>query len=293
MNRKTIIMLATLSAAVVLLAACADKELIELPVVADYMLYENDDPRMSLKVGVVPGPYGDMFMEAVYPSLKEMGYTVELVYYDDYSHPNYYLSNGQIDMNVFQHYFYLIDSKFESDLSLSAIAEIPTASMGIYSAAHRSLDDIDNGSTVSLPNDSTNFARALIVLEDADIIRLNPYIDKTKASQDDIVHNPRNIKLVPLEAHTLASTLPEYDFAVINGNYAISGGLNLSSALFTEQLGSYYYNIIAVRTEDLREQFVSDIIRVLRSDAYRAVIENPENVFSEFQRPLNFYENID
>ncbi|MCL2001693.1 MAG: MetQ/NlpA family ABC transporter substrate-binding protein, partial [Planctomycetes bacterium] len=227
----------------------------------------NASPRLHLRVGVVPGFYGVLFMETIFPFLRELGYTAELVYLDDYTLPNRYLAEGMLDLNIFQHYRYLVTCKFEHNLRLSAVAEIPTAMMGLYSARHDSLDDLPNGLAISLPDDPTNMARALILLEEAGLLRLRQDIDKGRAEPGDIVGNPRGVQLAPAPAHTLVSTLAYHDLAVINGNFAESGGLRLQDALFTEWLRSEYFNIIAVRTEDLGERFVKDIIDILRTGA--------------------------
>ena len=278
-----------------LLSACMQTEQAALPVVADYELEVEDvgAARKDLKVGVVPGPYGAMFEEAIYPFLREMGYSAELVYYDSFTRPNVALAAKWIDLNIFQHYRYLNSFKFEYDLSLSAIAEIPTVSMGVYSNRYDSIKNLTDGITISLPEDSTNFARALMVLENAGIIKLNPSIDKTKATKTDIVLNPYNAVFAPLGAHTLVGSLPDFDLSVINGNFALSGGLNISEALYNERLEADFFNVIAVRTEDLGEQFVLDIISVIRSDDYRTVILDKEGLFHDFQRPLNFYLDMD
>jgi len=271
--------------------ACQERQIIYMPAVADYQFIWRDE-RKSLKVGVVAGPYGDMFTEAIMPSLEKMGYTASLVYYDDFVSPNFALAQNEIDLNIFQHYAYLNSFKFEHDLALSAISEIPTISMGIYSRRYNSLNELSPGITISIPDDSTNLARALRVLESADIIRLNPFIDKSKATIGDIISNPRRIRLVLIEAHNLVATLNRYDVSVINGNFAISNGLNPSDALYNEVLAENYINVIAVRTEDLSSQFVRDIIQVIHSNEYKEVIINPNGRYVDFQHPRSFLDRL-
>jgi len=262
-----------------------------MPVAADYV-FTRDVEKKDLKVGVVPGPYGDMFMEAIMPSLKEMGYTASLVYYSDFINPNIALANKEIDLNIFQHYAYLNSFKFENDLALSAISEIPTISMGLYSYRHKSINELGTNITVSIPNDSTNLARALRVLESADLIKLNPFIDKSKATISDIVSNPRRIRFTLIEAHRLVETFRLYDLSVINGNFAISNGLNPSEALYNEILSDNYINVIAVRTEDLSSQFVRDILSIMHSDKYKQAIIDPNGKYIEFQYPRSFADRL-
>jgi len=290
---RKIFVLFSLFVVIFLLPACYQTSEIALPGIDDYQPEDMTGDRKHLKVGVVPGPYGDMFMEAIYPFLRELDYTAELVFYDNFTLPNIALADGRIDLNIFQHYRYLNSFKFEHDLTLSAIAEIPTVSMGIYSNSLDSLSDLPDKAAVSLPNDNTNYARALILLESAGIIRLDPAVDKTKAKMSDIILNPYGIVLIPREAHTLVESLSDFDLSVINGNFALSGGLNISEALYNEHLDADFFNVIAVRTEDLAEPFVLDIIRVLRSDEYREVIMDTDKIFFDFQRPLNFFMGME
>jgi len=262
-----------------------------MPVVSDYELIKEAEKK-DLKVGVVAGPYGDMFMEAIMPSLERMGYTASLTRYNDFISPNFALARNEIDLNIFQHYAYLNSFKFEHDIALSAISEIPTISMGIYSNRYNSIDELSAGFAVSIPNDSTNLARALRVLESAGLLRLDPFIDKSKAVINDVVSNPLRIRFVLIEAHNLVSTLNRYDVSVINGNFAISNGLNLSDALYNEVLAENYINVIAVRTEDLRSQFVRDIIDVIHSNEYKEIIINPDGKYIDFQYPRSFLDRL-
>ena len=274
-----------------LMTACRERQTIYVPTATDYEFVSITE-RKDLKVGVVAGPYGDMFTEAILPSLEKIGYTASLVYYNDFTSPNIALAQNEIDLNIFQHYAYLNSFKFENDLALSAISEIPTISMGIYSHRYKTINELNTGITVSIPSDSTNLARALRVLESADIIRLNPFIDKSKATINDISFNPRRIRIVPIEAHNLVEALRLNDLSVINGNFAISNGLNPSDALYNETLAENYINVIAVRTEDLSAQFVRDIIYVLHSNEYKQVIINPNGKYVDFQYPRSFMDRL-
>jgi len=265
-------------------SACSGISEVNLPVVDDYE-YDEVTEIVNLKVGVVSGPYGDMFKEAILPSLEEMGYSASFSYYNDYSSPNVALAQNEIDLNIFQHYTYLNSFKFEHNLALTAIMEIPTVSMGVFSNSIKSLDDIKNGITVSVPDDSSNLARALWVLESANVISLDPFIDKSKAVVSDIISNPYNMRIIPMKAHELVQSLDVFDVSVVNGNYAISGGLYLPDALYQEVLVENYINVIAVRTDDLTKQFVRDIIDIIYSNEFCDVVTDPEGKYVGFQWP--------
>ncbi|WP_341876204.1 MetQ/NlpA family ABC transporter substrate-binding protein [Defluviitalea saccharophila] len=242
----------------------------------------------TIVFGVAPGPYGDMVLKGVKPGLEKKGYKVELKEFSDYVQPNLALANKEIDANVFQHLVYL--NKFAEDhgLKLSPVINIPTAAVGLYSNKVKSLDELPDGAEVTIANDPTNLARALRVLEQAGLITLNKNIDPSKASEKDIESNPKNLKITPVEAAQLPRTLDSVDLAAINGNYAISAGIDLSTAIVMEELQEEYKNLIAVRTEDINEQFVKDIKEVVESEEFRAVIENPDDMFKAFQKPAWF-----
>lgn len=238
-----------------------------------------------IRVGVCAGPYGDMFKEAIQPSLEKKGYKVEITEFSDYVQPNNALAENEIDVNMFQHSTYLKKFCDEHSLELTYITEIPTASMGIFSEKYKSLDEAENGSTVAIPNDDTNLARALRVLAQTGIITIDPDIDASKASVKDISENPENLSFTEVSAEILPSVLDSTDFAVINGNYAISAGLDLADAVYNEELADGYFNVIAVRTEDAEKQFAKDIKDIVHSDDFRKIIDDENNQYSAFARP--------
>jgi len=283
---------AIISLCLFLLTACFNYGSQELPVVSDYLF----DPIIEIKdlrVGVVSGPYWDMFEEAILPSLEEKGYTATMVYYTDYESPNFALEKNEIDLNIFQHYEYLNTFKFDHDIALSAIMEIPTVSMSLFSNHFNSINEITPGVSVSISDDASNLARALRVLEAASIITLDPAIDKSKAMLSDIISNPRDIQLTPVPAQTLVESLKTYDLSVIPGNFAVSNGMDLSKALYHEVLTGNYKIVVAVRSEDLNKQFVRDIIDIIYSDSFREVITDPTGNYANFQWPRWLHDMMD
>lgn len=246
------------------------------------------EPAKVLKVGVCAGPYGDMFTEAIQPSLEEKGYTVKIVEFSDYVQPNKALAAGEIDLNLFQHSTYLTNFAKENSLNLTFIKEVPTAAMGIFSAKYKTINDIENGATVAIPNDTTNLSRAIRVLAQTNIITIDPAVDPKTATQNTLSSNPKNLQFVEIEAPQLPRSLDSVGIAVINGNYALSSGLNLSDALYNEKLSEGYINGVAVRTEDKDSDFAKDVIAVIESDAFKQVIEDPSKQYVSFQRPSDY-----
>lgn len=242
----------------------------------------------TIRVGVCAGPYGDMFKEAIEPALEEQGYSIEITEFSDYVQPNNALAENEIDVNMFQHSTYLAQFSEEHSLELTYITEIPTAAMGVFSNKYAALEEAADGATVAIPNDDTNLARALQVLAQTGIITIDPDIDASEATVDDISENPKNLQFTEVSAEILPSVLDSTDFAVINGNYALSAGLKLSDAVYNEQLAEGYFNVIAVRTEDAESEFAKDIVEIVHSDEFRAVIEDENNQYSAFARPAAY-----
>jgi len=237
-----------------------------------------------LIIGVAPGPYGDLFKQAIAPSLEKKGYSIEIKEFSDYVQPNLALSNKSIDANVFQHTVYLEKFSADKGLKLSPLIKVPTAAVGLYSKKYKSIAEIKDGSTVTVPNDPTNLARALRFLQSLGLIKIKANLDATKASEKDITENPKKLKIQPIEAAQIPRTVESVDVAVANGNYAISAGI-YPSALDREVLTENYINIIAVRTDDLQSQFAKDIKEVVESEAFANAVNDPAKIFKDFQKP--------
>jgi D-methionine transport system substrate-binding protein len=230
------------------------------------------DPK-ELTIGTSAGPYADQLKNGIKPILERQGYKVKVIEFNDYVQPNFALAEGSLDANVFQHIVYLTRFVQEHKLALSPLVTIPTAPIALYSRRHRSLIDAKAGASVALPNDPTNEARALVMLEQLGWIRLRPNTDPVKASEKDVAANPRGIKLVPLEAAQLPRALQDVDYAFVNGNYALASGLKLTDALRTETISRNYVNLVAVRTADLNKPFARDIAAAYRSPEFLAWTE--------------------
>ncbi len=247
-----------------------------------------DAPAKDIIVGVCAGPYGDMFKDAIQPSLEEKGYKITIKEFSDYVQPNKALANKEINLNMFQHSVYLEKFATGNNLNLTAIAEIPTAGMGVYSNKVKSLDELKEGALVTIPDDPTNLTRALKVLEAAGLITIDPKVENSIATERDISENPKKLEFKLIEAPQLPRTLDSADLAVINGNFAIAAGLNPSEALYNEKLSDGYINVIAVRTEDADSQLSKDVLEVVKSSKFKSVIDDPNGQYKAFQKPADY-----
>ncbi|MDC3411917.1 MetQ/NlpA family ABC transporter substrate-binding protein [Aquibacillus sp. 3ASR75-11] len=227
-------------------------------------------------------PYSDMLKEAVKPYLEEKGYTVTVKEFNDYVQPNKALDNGSLDANLFQHKVYMDAFAEENDMELSSVITVPTAPIGIYSNKYETLDDIEKGSTVAVANDPTNLARGLTVLKENGVIEFDSNVDPLRATVKNITSNPKELKFKPVEAAQLPRTLESVDLAAINGNFAISAGLDLTTAIVRDKLPENIINRVVVKTENMDKQYVKDIKEAVQSDEFRKVIDEK---FQGFHKP--------
>lgn len=260
----------TLSAAALalILAACGGQK-DSAPAASASAAADNGAAKKEIVFGTTVGDFGDMVKEQIQPELEKKGYTVKLVEFTDYVRPNLALAEGELDINVFQHKPYLDDFKKEHNLDITEAFQVPTAPLGLYPGKLKSLEEVKDGSTISAPNDPSNFARALVMLNELGWIKLKDGINPLTASKADIAENLKNIKIVELEAAQLPRSRADVDFAVVNGNYAISSGMKLTEALFQEPSFAYV-NWSAVKTADKDSQWLKDVSEAYNSDAFKA-----------------------
>lgn len=255
------------------LSACGNQEAAKTPAAASAMpSAASATPAMDkteIRFGTTPGDFGDMVRDQIQPMLEKQGYKVTLTEYPDYVTPNKALAENTIDINVFQHKPYLDGFKAEHNLDLTEVFQVPTAPLGLYAGKLTALDQVKNSTTVSVPNDPSNFARALVMLNQLGWIKLKDSIDPLKASKTDIAENTKNIKLVEMEAANLPRSRQDVDFAIINGNYAMSSGMKLNETLFQEPSFAYV-NWSAVRTADKGSKWVQDVQAAYNSDEFKS-----------------------
>lgn len=237
---------------------------------ADKTATKDIDPEHSkIVIGTTEGDFADMVRNQVKSSLEAQGYEVELVTFTDYVRPNIALADGDLDINIFQHKPYLDTFKKENNLDLVEAFQVPTAPLGVYSGKKTKLEEAFKGMSVSAPNDPSNFARALVMMNDLGWIKLKANIDPLTASKSDIADNSKyDIKIVELEAAQLPRARDEVDFAIINGNYATDSGIKLTEALFQEPSFAYV-NWSAVKTADKDKKWVKDVTNAYNSDAFK------------------------
>lgn len=242
--------------------------------------------KKEIVFGTTVGDFGDMVKEQIKPALEKKGYTVKLLEFTDYVRPNLALAEGELDINVFQHKPYLDNFKAEHKLDIVEAFQVPTAPLGLYPGKLKSLDEVKDGSTVSAPNDPSNFARALVMLNELGWIKLKEGVNPLTASKNDIAENLKNIKIVELEAAQLPRSRADVDFAVVNGNYAMSSGMKLTETLFQEPSFAYV-NWSAVKTADKDSQWLKDVNEAYNSDEFKTYAKQR---FAGYKYPASWGE---
>ena len=225
----------------------------------------------TVKVGASPTPHAEI-LNAAKDMLKAEGINLEIIEYSDYVQPNVALDSKDLDANYFQHKPYLDDFNAQKGTKLSSMGGVHYEPFGIYAgktASLESLKDLKKGAIVAVPNDATNEGRALLLMQDQGLITLKDGVGLT-ATVRDIKDNPKKLRIEEIEAAQLVRALPDVDIAIINGNYAILGGLKVADALAVEAADSAaattYANILAIRTGDEKRPELQALYKALCSD---------------------------
>ena len=222
---------------------------------------------VKIKIGATPSPHAEI-LEAAKDALKKKGVEIEIVTYNDYVQPNIATDEGQIDANYFQHQPYLDDFNKENNTHVVSVGKIHYEPFGIYAGKSKDLKNIQDGAKIAVPNDTTNEARALLLLEANGIIKLKDGAGLT-ATKQDIVENPHNVEIYEVEAAQIPRSLDSVDFACMNGNFAIQANYKPSEALAAEKSDSEaaqtYANIIAVAEKNKDAAWAKTLVEVLTS----------------------------
>lgn len=230
---------------------------------------ENKADDKTITVAASPTPHAEI-LEASKDLLKEKGYTLEIKEFDDYPQQNVVVDEGEFDANYFQHQPYLDNFNEEKGSDLVSAAKIHYEPLGIYPGASENLENIKDGAKIAVPNDATNEARALLLLEENGIITLKEDAG-LNATKKDVEKNPHNIEIVELDAAQIARVVEELDFVILNGNYALDAGFNVQTdAIAKEEADSEaaqtYANIIAVKKENKDSEKIKALVEVLQSE---------------------------
>lgn len=231
----------------------------------------------TITVAASPTPHAEI-LEAAKPLLEEQGWTLEVEEFDDYILPNDVVESGEIDANYFQHITYLNSFNEEKGTHLVNAGSIHYEPFGIYPGTKSSLDELEEGDVIAVPNDTTNEARALLLLQDNGVITLEEGAGLT-ATVNEIVDNPYGVEIQELEAAQVPRVVEEVAFAVINGNYALNAGLSVSEDSIAyesadSEAAKTYVNVIAVKEGNENSEGIQALVSVLKSDEIKQFIND-------------------
>ncbi len=238
----------------------------------------SDDKKITVAASATPH---SEILEVAKPLLEKDGYSLDVKVFSDYVQPNMVVDSGEIDANYFQHITYLDNFNTEQNTSLVTAGSIHYEPLGIYAGKKSSLDGISQGDIIAVPNDVTNEARALLLLQQLGIIKLKDDAG-IKATKNDIVENPNGVEIKELEAAQIPNIKDEVAFVVLNGNYALGAGYNVS----TDSLGyessdseaaKAYANIIAVKAGNEESDKIKALVNALKSDEVKNFIKEKYN----------------
>ncbi|WP_461205423.1 MetQ/NlpA family ABC transporter substrate-binding protein [Clostridium sp. DL1XJH146] len=231
-----------------------------------------DSQLKKIVVGATPAPHSEI-LEEVKPILEEQGIELEIKEFTDYVTPNIALNDKDIDANFFQHKPYLDEFNASNNMELVSVGKVHVEPLGAYSEKIESIEDIEDGAIVAIPNDATNEGRALLLLQKQGLIKLKDEEGLTQTPLD-IVENEKNLQFKELEAAQLPRVLQDVDFAIINTNFALEGGLNpTTDAIFIEDADSPYANIITAREDNMDSEEIKALVEALNSEEIKKFIE--------------------
>jgi len=278
--KKRILVVISLIIGIALLAGCATNQGTNQDKNQDTTTNDKtssgNEEKGVIKIGASPTPHAEI-LEKANEILKKEGYSLEIVEFTDYVQPNLALDSGDLDANYFQHQPYLDSFNKERGTDIVSVAAIHYEPFGIYPGKTASLDDLKDGASVAVPNDITNEARALLLLEAQGLIKLKEGAG-LQATVNDIIENPKNLKIIEIEAAQIPHSLQDVDIAVINGNYAIDAGLKVGKdALAVEDAQSIgattYGNVVAVKRGNENNKAIQALVEVLKSEEIKKYME--------------------
>ena len=239
---------------------------------------DSSSDNKVIKVAAVPTPHAEILNDVVKPLLAEEGYDLEVTEFTDYVQPNTATEDGEVDANYFQHGPYLENFNAERGTHLVSVTSVHYEPLAIYPGKVSSLDDLQSGAVVAVPNDPTNEARALLLLQQEGLITLAEGAG-VNATVNDIVDNPLNIQLKELEAAVVPTVLADVDVACINANYAIEAGLTVDKdALAVESAdgdaAKTYANLLVVKEGNENNEGIQALTKALNSDEVRDYINS-------------------
>lgn len=232
--------------------------------------------KTTIKVGFNPGPYLQMFQEGIVPQLEAEGFSVETIDFTDGIVINVAVDSGEIDANIMQHPVYMEFVNQQEGIGNVGLVQIPTPRMALFAGKQSSLDDVADGATVTVPNSPANLYRGLLILRDIGWIDFEDVEDPNTADISIITDNPHNLNILAIENAQQVPALQDVDFASIQGNFIVAGGLDYAEALALEDQPTFFSNVVTVRPEDVDTAWAKAIEAAYQSPEFiEYITSNP------------------
>ena len=231
---------------------------------------ESEKTKENITVGTSPGPYSELFMDGIVPILEDQGYTVTERVFTELRQVDVALQEGAIDVNVDQHLAYMNNFNKEANAELVAITPIPTVPTGIHSATKGSIDEVVDGDIVAIPDDASNTARALLVLQKAGWIKLDESIEPMASTKDNIIENPYNLDIVEMSSAQIPRSLSDVSYGVIPGSILYAAGLSSNDSLLNEDILPQLVLHAIVNRGNEETDWAEAIVEAYRSDEFKA-----------------------
>lgn len=229
--------------------------------------------KTTINVGTSPGPYSELFLDAIKPILEEKGYTVEVTDFSDLLQADIAVADGGVDLNVDQHTAYMENFNKNKNANLVSLTPIPTVPAGIFPGKKSSLDDVEKGDVVGVPNDASNAARAYALLEKAGWIELKDDVDLANVTKQDIAENPLNLDIVEMDSAQIPRALTDLDYGVIPGSMVYASNMDASTKLLSEDVQKHLELVAVVDEKNKDTQWAKDIVAAYQSDEFKAYME--------------------
>lgn len=231
---------------------------------------ESEDTKEDITIGTSPGPYSELFMAGIVPILEDQGYTVTETVFTEVRQVDVALQEGAIDVNVDQHLAYMNNFNKEANAELVAITPIPTVPTGIHSATKGSIDEVVDGDIIAIPDDASNTARALLVLQKAGWIKLDESIEPMASTKDNIIENPYNLEIVEMSSAQIPRSLSDVSYGVIPGSILYAAGLSSNDSLLNEDILPQLVLHAIVDSGNEETDWAEAIVEAYRSDEFKA-----------------------
>ncbi|MFR4352317.1 MAG: MetQ/NlpA family ABC transporter substrate-binding protein [Roseburia sp.] len=235
------------------------------------------EEKGEIKYSKSQGPYTELFEAAIVPILEEQGYTLTAIETSELLVADQLLNNGEVDVNVEQHTAYAENFNESNHADLLPISPIPTVPAGVYSVNHNSLEEIAEGAKIAVPNDAANTARCYVMLQKVGWIKLDPDVDPTTVTQDDIIENSYNLKFTEMKSLTIPAAIQDFDYVAITGSVVYNAGIDASTALENEDILDHLILQVVVKESNKDTVWAKAIVDAYHSDEFKRYMEENNN----------------